>query len=126
MAKNSAVKVTRAIRHTVLSVRDLLATAGLFVVLAIALLVFAYWLLDPTPPRRLVMATGSERGAYAEFGTQYAKVLAREGIKVELRNTQGSVDNLALLRNPDSGVDVAFVQGGVETPQDNDDSINEG
>src|SRR5687767_9499253 len=60
MVKNSGIKVTRAIRHTVLSVRDLLATAGLFVVLAIALLVVAYWLLDPTPPRRLVMASGSE------------------------------------------------------------------
>jgi TRAP-type uncharacterized transport system substrate-binding protein len=126
MARNVVMThATHAIRHTVLSVRDLLATAGPFVVLALALLVFAYWLLDPTPPRRLVMATGTERGAYAEFGTQYAKLLAREGIKVELRHTQGSVDNLALLRNPDSGVDVAFVQGGVETPKDNDDTANE-
>ena len=116
---------THAIRHTVLSVRDLLATAGPFVVLALVLLVVAYWLLDPTPPRRLVMATGTERGAYAEFGALYAKQLAREGIQVELRHTQGSVDNLALLRNPDSGVDVAFVQGGVETPKDNDDTANE-
>jgi len=126
MAKNVVMThATHAIRHTVLSVRDLLATAGPFVVLALVLLVLAYWLLDPTPPRRLVMATGTERGAYAEFGAQYAKLLAREGIKVELRHTQGSVDNLALLRNPDSGVDVAFVQGGVETPKDNDDSVNE-
>src|SRR5687767_1211282 len=63
---------THAFRHTVLSVRDLLATAGPFVVLALLLLIGAYWLLDPTPPRRLVMATGTERGAYAEFGAQYA------------------------------------------------------
>ena len=42
---------THAIRHTVLSVRDLLVTAGPFVVLALVLLVVAYWLLDPTPPR---------------------------------------------------------------------------
>ena len=118
---------THAIRHTVLSVRDLLVTAGPFVVLALLLLIGAYWLLDPTPPRRLVMATGTERGAYAEFGAQYAKLLARQGITVELRHTQGSVDNLALLRNPSSGVDVAFVQGGVEAPLDNnDDTANEG
>jgi TRAP-type uncharacterized transport system substrate-binding protein len=117
---------THAIRHTVLSVRDLLVTAGPFVVLALLLLIGAYWLLDPTPPRRLVMATGTERGAYAEFGAQYAKLLARQGIQVELRHTQGSVDNLALLRDPTSGIDAAFVQGGVETPLDNDDSANEG
>jgi TRAP-type uncharacterized transport system substrate-binding protein len=117
---------THAIRHTVLSVRDLLVTAGPFVVLALVLLVVAYWLLDPTPPRRLVMATGTERGAYAEFGAQYAKLLARQGIQVELRHTQGSVENLALLRDPNSGVDVAFVQGGVETPTDGNDAVNEG
>jgi TRAP-type uncharacterized transport system substrate-binding protein len=117
--------MTHAIRHTVLSARDLLATAGPFVVLALLLLVGAYWLLDPTPPRRLVMATGTERGAYAEFGAQYAKLLAREGIKVELRHTQGSVDNLALLRDPNSGVDVAFVQGGVEAPKEGDDEASE-
>jgi TRAP-type uncharacterized transport system substrate-binding protein len=126
MAKNASVKVTQTIRHRVLSLRDLLATAGPLFVLAAVLLVVAYWLLEPAPPRHLVMATGSERGAYAEFGTRYASLLAREGITVELRHTQGSVENLALLRDPDSGVDVAFVQGGVETPKDNDDSINEG
>jgi TRAP-type uncharacterized transport system substrate-binding protein len=125
MPSNQGVTVTRVIRHTLLSVRDLLATAGPFVLLALLLLVGAYWLLDPTPPRRLVMATGTERGAYSEFGALYAKILAREGIKVELRHTQGSVENLALLRDKNSGVDVAFLQGGVETPKDGDDSVNE-
>ncbi|HEX6721390.1 MAG TPA: TAXI family TRAP transporter solute-binding subunit [Burkholderiaceae bacterium] len=118
--------MTQTIRHRVLSVRDLLATAGPLIVLAIVLLAVAYWFLEPAPPRRLVMATGSERGAYAEFGVRYASMLAREGVTVELRHTQGSVDNLALLRDPESGVDVAFVQGGVETPKDHDDPVNEG
>ncbi len=126
MAKHTGVKVTHAIRHRVLSVRDLLATAGPLIFLAIALLVVAYWFLEPAPPRRLVMAPRGERGAYAEFGAQYAKVLAREGVTVELRHTHGSVDNLALLRDPEAGVDVAFVQGGVETPKDHDDPVNEG
>ena len=89
---------------------------GPFVLLALLLLIGAYWLLDPEPPRRVVLATGVERGAYAEFGARYAKLLAADGIKVELRNTQGTAENLALLRDPKSGVDVAFVQGGVEQP----------
>ena len=104
------------VRHTVVSVRDLLATAGPFVVLALVLLVGAYWLLNPTPPHRMVLATGAERGAYAEFGARYAKLLAVDGIKVELRNTQGAVENLALLRDDKAGVDAAFVQGGVDSP----------
>ena len=125
MPKKPGVAMTHVIRNTVLSARDLLATAGPFIVLALLLLIGAYWLLDPAPPRRLVMATGTERGAYAEFGAQYAKLLAREGIKVELRHTQGSVDNLAQLRDPNAGVDVAFVQGGVEAPKEGDDAASE-
>jgi TRAP-type uncharacterized transport system substrate-binding protein len=112
------------VRHTLVSVRDLFATAGPFVLLTLLLLFGAYWLLDPDPPRHVVMATGTPRGAYAEFGAMYAKLLAREGIKVELRSTQGTVENLALLRDPKSGVDVAFVQGGVDGPQSTDDSLN--
>ncbi|HSC00225.1 MAG TPA: TAXI family TRAP transporter solute-binding subunit, partial [Burkholderiaceae bacterium] len=113
------------IRHTLVSGRDLLAASVPFVLLTLVLLVGAYWLLNPTPPRRMVLATGAERGAYAEFGTRYAKLLAADGIKVELRNTQGAVENLALLRDPNSGVDAAFVQGGVEGPARTDDDADE-
>jgi len=102
------------VRHTLVSVRDLAATVGPFALLALVLLIGAYWLLNPTPPRRMVLATGAERGAYAEFGARYAKLLAANGIKVELRNTQGAVENLALLRDEGSGVDAGFVQGGVD------------
>jgi TRAP-type uncharacterized transport system substrate-binding protein len=97
-----------------LSARDLLATAGPFVLIALALLLVAYWVLDPSPPRRVVLATGTEQGAYAEFGKRYAALLKANGIKVELRATQGSAENLKLLREANSGVDLAFVQGGVD------------
>jgi ABC-type nitrate/sulfonate/bicarbonate transport system substrate-binding protein len=100
------------LRHTLLSFRDLLATVGPFVVLAIALLALAYWVLDPTPPRRVVLATGAEQGAYAEFGKRYVQALKEYGIDVELRSTQGAAENLKLLEDPGSGVDIAFVQGG--------------
>src|SRR5262245_17822802 len=102
------------VRDGLVSARDLLLTAGPLIVLTIVLLGLAYWWLKPTPPGHVVLATGSQRGAYAEFGARYAKLLAQNGITVELRNTQGSVENLALLRDEKSGVDVAFVQGGIE------------
>ncbi len=103
-----------ALRHTLLSVRELLITAGPLILLTVGLLVLAYWVLDPTPPKRVVLATGVPQGAYAEFGQRYAAQLAGYGIEVELRNTQGAAENLALLRDPDSGVDLAFVQGGAD------------
>ena len=103
-----------ALRHTLLSARDLLVTVGPFILIAVLLLALAYKVLDPTPPTRVVLATGSEQGAYAEFGKRYASRLKAYGVDVELRYTQGAAENLALLRDPNSGVDIAFVQGGAD------------
>ncbi|MBC7995481.1 MAG: C4-dicarboxylate ABC transporter substrate-binding protein [Rhizobacter sp.] len=102
----------QALRNTLLSFRDLLVTAGPFIVLTLMLLGVAYWVLDPTPPKKVVLATGVEQGAYAEFGKRYAELLKRHGITVELRTTAGAAENLKLLNDANSGVDIAFVQGG--------------
>ena len=113
------------LRHTLLSFRDLLVTFGPFIVLAAALLGLAYWMLDPNPPKKVVLATGADQGAYAEFGKRYVQALKPYGITVELRSTQGAAENLQLLRDPASGVDIAFVQGGADDQQrDADDNDN--
>ena len=102
----------KILRHTLLSARDLLVTAGPFLVIALLLLVIAYFALDPTPPTKVVLATGPDQGAYSEFGKRYAAALKQRGITVELRATQGAAENLRLLLDPASGVDLAFLQGG--------------
>ena len=113
------------LRHTLLSFRDLLVTFGPFIVLAAALLAVAYWMLDPNPPKKVVLATGADQGAYAELGKRYVQALKPYGITVELRATQGAAENLQLLRDPASGVDIAFVQGGADDQQrDADDNDN--
>src|SRR5262249_14165841 len=58
------------------------------------------------PPRSIVMATGPEGGTYYELGEQYRAALADAGVEVRLMPTAGSVENLALLRDPNSGVSV--------------------
>jgi len=100
------------LRYTLLSIRDLLLAAGPFVLIVLALLWLAYVLLEPTPPKRVVLATGPEQSAYAAFGRVYAQELARHGIEVQLRTTEGSAENLRLLRDAREQVDLAFVQGG--------------
>jgi len=102
----------RVIRETLLSTRELLVTAGPFILLALALLLGAYYVLQPTPPKRVVLATGGEQGAYEAFGKRYQDELRRHGIDVVLRRTAGSRENLKLLRDPKSDVQIAFVQGG--------------
>jgi hypothetical protein len=100
----------QAIRNTLLSIRDLLISAGPIAVLAIALLVLAYLWLDPTPPKRVRLATGPAQSAYDQFGKRYQKALAANGIEVVLMPSQGSSDNLRLLREDQA--DLGFVQGG--------------
>ena len=107
----------RAIRDTLISARELLLTTGPFIALAVVLLAGAYYLLKPAPPKRVVLATGSEQGAYAEFGKRYAEELKRFGIEVELRTSPGSRENLRALRDAKRDVDIAFLQGGSSETQ---------
>jgi len=102
----------RIIRQTLLSARDLAITAGPFVLLALCLLAGAYYVLDPTPPKRVVLATGPQQSDYAEFGKRYAAELARYGIRVELRSTNGAAENRELLRDPAQNIDLGFIVGG--------------
>ena len=110
-------------RHFLIGLRTALSTSAPFLLLAAVLVGLAYWLLDPNPPRRVVLATGVAQGAYAEFGQRYAERLQRHGIAVELRSTQGAAENLALLRDPSSGIDIAFVQGGAGEAPDGDAAL---
>jgi len=98
------------LRHTLLSLRDLLVSFGPFILLTASLLGLAYWWLDPAPPKRVVLATGPEQSAYEAFGQRYAQALAAYGITVELLPSQGSADNVELLRSGQA--DLGFVQGG--------------
>ncbi|WP_310564513.1 TAXI family TRAP transporter solute-binding subunit [Hydrogenophaga sp.] len=112
----------RNIRYTLLSLRDLLVSIGPFALLTIALLGLAYWWLDPNPPKRVVLATGPAQSAYDAFGKRYADALRRYGITVELLPTEGSSDNLELLRT--GRADLGFVQGGsADIGYDDEESI---
>lgn len=100
------------LKFTSFSLRDLLVTAGP-TMLGIALIcVLAYWLVDPSPPSHITISTGQENSAYEEFGKKYAKALARQHIKVTLKPSLGSQENLQRLTAPGSQIDIAFVQSG--------------
>ena len=102
--------MSKTIRYTLLSLRDLAVSAGPFILLAVALLALAYWWLDPNPPKRVTLATGPAQSAYEAFGKRYATILAGEGIEVVLLPSEGSAANLQLLR--EGKADLGFVQGG--------------
>lgn len=87
-----------------------LALWAVAVLLTVAVVGLSLRYMDPFPPRRIVLATGQPDGAYDTFGREYQRRLAREGLRLEIRRTAGSLENLeGLLRGE---ADVAFVQGG--------------
>jgi TRAP transporter TAXI family solute receptor len=86
------------------------ALVGAAVVLTVALVVVSVRYLDPFPPQRIRLATGQAGGSYDAFGHEYQRRLGREGLRVHLQQTAGSLENLRLLLA--GQVDMAFVQGG--------------
>lgn len=114
----STYSMSQAFRNTLLSLRDLIVSAGPLAFLAVGLLVLAYWWLNPNPPKTVTLATGPAQSAYEEFGKRYQKALAVDGIEVRLLPSDGSSHNLQLLR--EGKADVAFVQGGTAELQPDD------
>jgi TRAP-type uncharacterized transport system substrate-binding protein len=83
-------------------------------------------LFRPLPPRHFVLATGPAESPYEETGKRYRDLLAKEGIRVELRQTAGAVANLALLNDPHSGVSAGFVQSGTTSAAASPDLVSLG
>jgi TRAP transporter TAXI family solute receptor len=94
-------------------------------IVAVAVTAAAVWMVIAygglLPPRTLVMATGPGGGADQELGARYRDILARAGVEVRLRPTAGAVENLALLRDPRSGVSVAFAEAGITSREESPD-----
>ncbi len=100
----------KTLKLILLSIRDLIVSAGPVVFVVIGALIAAYWYLDPQPPKHVTLATGPAGSAYSEFGKRYATALKANGITVDLKVTNGAADNLQLLRSGEA--DVGFVRGG--------------
>lgn len=91
---------------------DWIRLYGAAALAGIVILAITYQFVDPAPPTTLRMATGGPTGAYHAFGQRYREALARHGVAVELINTSGSIENLRLLADDASAVEVGFAQGG--------------
>lgn len=74
-------------------------------------------LLALLPPEDMRLAAGRTGGAYHALAEQYRDFLARDGIKVEIVETAGSVENVTQLTAIEPRADAAFLQGGVPLPE---------
>jgi TRAP-type uncharacterized transport system substrate-binding protein len=88
--------------------------------IVLAVLFVTYRLVDPLPPRHLAIAAGMPGSGYDDFARQYARILARYGVELEIRSSAGAVEDLELLRDPASGVQAALTTFGFTQPADAD------
>ena len=72
-----------------------------------------YWFVHSAPPRLLTITSGPSGSNFERNAEKYRDILARNGVKLVIISSQGSLENLQRLENPASRVDVGFVQGGV-------------
>ena len=93
--------------------RELRLTLILAALLIAAAFAVTFLFVKPAPPRKLVLASAPDEGGARYYARRYAEILRRSGVTLEVRQTKGSLENLALLDDEKSGVDVAFVQSGL-------------
>jgi TRAP-type uncharacterized transport system substrate-binding protein len=71
---------------------------------------------NPPPSSRVVMAAGPPGSAYSAFAEEYKKFFAEHGIKIDIRQTQGALENARLVTDPNGDVEIAFIQAGLIDP----------
>ena len=91
---------------------------AIFALSLLASIALALHYLVPAPPRKIVIATGSQTGQYFRLGNEFKAELEKNGIKAEILVTKGSIENLELLNDPKSKVDLAFVQSGTASSKE--------
>jgi TRAP-type uncharacterized transport system substrate-binding protein len=83
------------------------ATLG---IVGISWLALSYFI--PTPPSKISIAVTTIKGTTFEYYFQrYRERFARANVKLEPRESRGSVENLHLLQDAGSGVQIAFMYG---------------
>lgn len=111
------------LKSSLLSLRDLFATAWWIILIASIGFVIAYQFVKPAPPKHIVITSGAESGAYYLFAKRYSAILKKKGITLEVKTSGGSLDNLARLKNNEA--QVGFVQGGVIAPREDPDAVDD-
>jgi len=89
--------------------KALAAIIGAVAIVSLALIHFI-----PAPPSKVVMATAFKGASFEYYGRQYREIFARYRVDLELRETAGAVENVKLLQDPKSDVQIAFTTGGVQ------------
>ena len=101
------------VRLSTISWRDLMMV--LLPILAITAVLgwLTVKLIRPAPPHHVVILAGPADGSFHTTAQRYAKIIGTHGIRVDVIETDGSVENLQRLLDPKQTADVGLVQTGL-------------
>ena len=118
------IKLTNALSET-FGLSSLVATTVILFVVAICASA-TVWFVRSIPPREITLASGRTGSSFQRYAENYKRILATHGVKLVVLPSSGSEDNLKLLQQPNSGVDIAFVQMGQSKADDSNELVSLG
>ena len=102
-----------------ISWRDLAATLGPVLLISAVAIWIAFHFVRPAPPDTITITSGPEGSSFRTNADKYAKILKRNGVKLNILPSEGSLENLKRLSDPKFEVEVGFVQGGLASSVEN-------
>ena len=102
-------------------------TSLMIVIVAGLLIGFAcWWFFHSAPPKSIILTCGEKDSLYFRIAQRYAEILARDGVKLIILPSAGSLENLQRLTDASFTVDIGFVQAGMAKGQNIDNLVSLG
>ena len=99
-------------------------SAMLFICLVV--IIATFWFIHSAPPDTIIITSGDDDTRLLKTAEKYQKILARNGVKLKILKSEGSLENLERLENHSFRVDIGFVQTGVAKGQSIDKLVSLG
>ncbi len=116
----------RFLLNSKVSWRDLALTLGPILLLSVAAIWIAFRFVRPAPPDTIIITAGPPGSTYLASAERYRSILARNGVTLQVLQSQGALENLKRLTDPSFAVDIGFVQGGLATGINTDELVSLG
>jgi len=106
--------------------RDFIAAVLPLLLITLLAVWAGFKFIRPAPPDTIIVTGGAKGSSFANAAEKYRAILERNGVKLQILESEGSLDNLRRLRDPAFKVDVGFVQGGLVVDGDAGDLVSLG
>jgi TRAP-type uncharacterized transport system substrate-binding protein len=102
------------------------ASVVIMIIVGLVIIFACLWFFHSAPPKTITITCGEKGSLYYSVAEKYAKILARDGVKLIILSSAGSVENLKRLADSSFKVDIGFVQAGLAKGQNVDNLVSLG